>query len=137
LPATMSIEVAMPRSPVMSVPARDPIVPTTVPTTLDSITPGELRMHLQFLACEELCGRYTLSPGFAIAARYLAAHLEAYGFKGAGDNGGFLQTFQVVSSKPDTAKSALEITTSGGTATSYHFGAFSMPDAGRKGYVTG
>src|SRR5215831_4751105 len=85
-----------------------------VPATVDAITPGELRMHLQFLASEELGGRYTLSSGFAIAARYLATHLEAYGFKGAGDHGGFLQTFQVVSSKADTAKSALEITTSGG-----------------------
>ena len=108
-----------------------------VPTTVDSITPGELRMHLEFLASEELGGRYTLSPGFAIAARYLAAHLEAYGFKGAGDNGSFLQTFQVVSSKADTAKSALEITASGGKAISYHFGDFYLPADGHNGEVQG
>jgi hypothetical protein len=94
-------------------------------------------MHLEFLASEELGGRYTLSPGFAIAARYLATHLEAYGFKGAGDNGGFLQTFQVVSSKPDAAKSTLEITTSGGKTTSYHFGDFYMPAEGRNGEAQG
>jgi hypothetical protein len=108
-----------------------------VPTTVDSITPGELRMHLEFLASEELGGRYTLSPGFAIAARYLAAHLEAYGFKGAGDNGSFLQTFQVVSSKADTAKSALEITASGGKVISYHFGDFYLPADGHNGEVQG
>jgi hypothetical protein len=113
------------------------IVLPPVPTTVDSITPGELRMHLQFLASEELGGRYTLSPGFAIAARYLAAHLEAYGFKGAGENGSFLQTFQVVSSKADTAKSALEITTSGGKATSYRFGDFYLPADGHNGEAQG
>ena len=98
-PAKIALAVAITISAAMSAAAPDAIVLPPVPTTVDSITPGELRMHLQFLASEELGGRYTLSPGFAIAARYLAAHLEAYGFKGAGDNGGFLQTFQVVSSK--------------------------------------
>jgi len=108
-----------------------------VPATVDSITSGELRMHLQFLASEELGGRYTLSPGFSIAARYLAAHLEAYGFKGAGDNGSFLQTFQVVSSKVDAAKSALEITTNEGKTTSYHFGDFYLPADGHNGEAQG
>jgi hypothetical protein len=95
----------------------------SVPPTVDSITPGELRMHLQFLASQELGGRYTLSPSFAIAARYLATRLEAYGFKGAGEHGDFLQTFQVISAKPDTAKSSLEVT-AGGKTNSYHFGDF-------------
>ncbi len=95
----------------------------SVPSSVDTITPGELRMHLEFLASQELGGRYTLSPSFAIAARYLASRLEAYGFKGAGEHGDFLQTFQVISAKPDPAKSSLEITN--GTKTSaYHFGDF-------------
>ena len=81
-----------------------------VPNTVDSITPTELRMHLEFLASDELGGRYTLSPNFGIAARYLAAHLEAYGFRGAGDHGSFLQTFEVVAAKPDKANSALTLT---------------------------
>ncbi|HZD92962.1 MAG TPA: M28 family peptidase, partial [Candidatus Sulfotelmatobacter sp.] len=102
----------------------------SVPSTVDSITPGELRMHLQFLASEELGGRYTLAPNFAIAARYLASHLEGYGFRGAGEHGNFLQTFQVVSAKPDTAKSSLEINKDG-KASSYHFGDFYIaPGAG-------
>ena len=94
-----------------------------VPTTVDSITPTELRMHLEFLASDELGGRYTLSPNFGIAARYLAAHLEAYGFRGAGDHGSFLQTFEVVSAKPDPANSALTITV-GGKTSNYGFGDF-------------
>ena len=131
---TLAVTIAISAAMYAAAPA---IVLPPVPTTVDSITPGELRMHLEFLASEELGGRYTLSPGFAIAARYLAAHLEAYGFKGAGDNGGFLQTFQVVSSKADTAKSALEIMASGGKATSYHFGDFYLPAEGHNGEAQG
>jgi hypothetical protein len=104
-----------------------PVLPP-VPPTVDAITPGELRMHLEFLSSPELGGRYTLSPNFAVAARYLAAHLEAYGFHGAGENGNFLQTFQVVAAKPDTAKSALQITRAGKTS-DYHFGDFYLTPA--------
>ncbi|HET7872834.1 MAG TPA: hypothetical protein VFL42_10015, partial [Terriglobales bacterium] len=79
---------------------------------MESITPTELRMHLEFLASDELGGRYTLSPNFAIAARYLAAHLQAYGFRGAA-NGSFLQSFDVISAKADAAKTTLELTVNG------------------------
>ncbi|HEY6968235.1 MAG TPA: M28 family peptidase [Candidatus Angelobacter sp.] len=105
------------------------------PVSVDSITPTELRMHLEFLASPELGGRYTLSPNFAIAARYLAAHLEAYGFRGAGDNGGFLQHFNVISSKPDTEKSSLSITSKEQTA-DYHVGDF-YPMGGGDGKAEG
>ena len=95
-----------------------------VPTvSVDSITPAELRMHLEFLASPELGGRYTLAPSFAIAARYLAAHLEAYGFQAAGDKGDFLQHFKVVSSRADREKSSLSITVKG-KSTDYQFGDF-------------
>jgi len=112
------------------------VVLPPVPTTVDTITPGELRMHLQFLASQELGGRYTLSPSFAIAARYLASHLEAYGFKGAGEHGDFLQTFQVVSAKPDAAKSALEITRAGKT-NNYHYGDFYLIGSASSGEAQG
>lgn len=93
-------------------------------------------MHLQFLASDELGGRYTLAPNFAIAARYLASHLEAYGFRGAGDHGAFLQSFQVLSVKPDTAKSMLEITSAGKTS-NYHFGDFYVAQGGSSGEAQG
>lgn len=99
------------------------LVLPAVPPTVETITPTELRMHLEFLSSPELGGRYTLSPNFAIAARYLAAHLEAYGFHGAGQNGSFLQTFEVAATKPDASKSALQITKAGGTK-EYRFGDF-------------
>lgn len=131
-PAKIAFAVALAASAVMYATSPAAVVLPPVPSTVDSITPGELRMHLQFLASEELGGRYTLSPNFAIAARYLASHLDAYGFKGAGDHGGFLQTFQVISAKPDTAKSALELTIKG-KPTSYHFGDFYIPVEGGNG----
>jgi hypothetical protein len=121
--AKLTIALGLTVSAAVYAAAPDAVVLPPVPTTVDAITPGELRMHLQFLASEELGGRYTLSPSFAIAARYLASHLEGYGFKGAGEHGEFLQTFQVVSAKPDTAKFLLEITAEGKTST-YHFGDF-------------
>jgi hypothetical protein len=124
--AKIALAVALVASGVMYAASPAAVVLPPVPSTVDSITPGELRMHLQFLASPELGGRYTLSPSFAIAARYLASHLEAYGFKGAGEHGDFLQTFQVVSSKADTAKSLLEISFDG-KPKSYRFGDFYIP----------
>src|SRR5689334_991345 len=113
-----------------------PVVLPPVPPTVDSITPAELRMHLQFLASQELGGRYTLAPNFAIAARYLASHLEGYGFKGAGEHGDFLQTFQVISAKPDAVRSSLEITKAGKTNT-YHYGDFYVGGSASSGEAEG
>lgn len=83
-----------------------------VPDTVDSITSAEVRTHLEFLASDELGGRYTLAPNFAISARYLAAHLEGYGFTGAA-NGSFFQKFEVLSKTPDAANTSLELTLAG------------------------
>src|SRR5207253_2980878 len=77
--------------------------------SIKAINPTELRMHLEFLASKELGGRYTLSPSFGIVARYLASRLEAYGFRGAGANGSFLQPFEVMSTKTDPDKSFLTL----------------------------
>jgi hypothetical protein len=134
-PAKVALALALAASAALYATSPAAVLPP-VPSTVDSITPGELRMHLQFLASEELGGRYTLSPSLAIAARYLASHLEAYGFKGAGEHGDFLQTFQVVSAKADASKSLLELTI-GGKAKSYHFGDFYIPAEGGNGDAQG
>ncbi|HEX2327353.1 MAG TPA: M28 family peptidase [Candidatus Angelobacter sp.] len=89
----------------------------SVPESVDTITPSELRMHLEFLASDELGGRYTLSPSFGIAARYLAAHLKGYGFVGGAKDGSFLQNFEVASTKADPARTRLELTLDGKTET--------------------
>jgi len=107
-----------------------------VPNTVDSITPTELRMHLEFLASDELGGRYTLSPSFAIAARYLATHLEAYGFRGAAEHGSFLQTFEVVSGKPNPAATSLSLTV-GANSKNYELGDFIFTLGGGNADVQG
>lgn len=107
--------------PAGAVPANN--LPAVPAPAVESITPGELRMHLEFLASRELGGRYTLAPNFSIAARYLASRLKADGFRGAGDHGDFLQSFEVVSSMPDAEKSQMSLTI-GGQTSNYAFGDF-------------
>jgi hypothetical protein len=82
-----------------------------------------LKMHLDFLASKELGGRYTLSPSFAVAARYLASRLQSYGYRGAGPNGSFFQPFDVNSTKTDTDKSSLSLTVKNESA-DYKYGDF-------------
>jgi len=81
-------------------------LPTAEATS--SITARELKMHLSFLASEELGGRYTLSPSNRVAARYLASQLESYGYRGAAHNGSFLQ--QVPLSFRDVDRAASRVT---------------------------
>lgn len=69
---------------------------------------SEVEAMLRFLASDELKGRRTGSEGNNIAARYIASHLDAYGFKpGAGDDG-YFQPVPLALSK-SAAKSQLEI----------------------------
>lgn len=103
-------------------------LPKPPKTTIAAITPTELREHLAFLASDELGGRYTLSPNFPVAARYLATRLQAYGYKPAGDNGSYFQHFELISSKPKPEQCAVTLT-SGGRSTALHFGEFITADA--------
>ncbi|HKQ09166.1 MAG TPA: M28 family peptidase [Blastocatellia bacterium] len=58
---------------------------------LNSITARDLKKHLSFLASDELGGRFTLSPGNRIAARYLASQLESFGYRGGARDGSYFQ----------------------------------------------
>lgn len=75
-----------------------------------SITARDLRGHLNFLASDELGGRYSLSPSIRIVARYLAARLEAYGYRGGARGGLFLQRVPLVFQSIDLQVSKLKIT---------------------------
>ena len=48
---------------------------------LESINGHDLKMHLEFLASDELQGRETGEPGLQIAARYLAVQAEQLGLE--------------------------------------------------------
>src|SRR5688572_19593022 len=63
------------------------------PRGADQIDAARLRADLTFIASDELEGRDTPSRGLDIAARYLAARLQALGLKPGGDDGGYFQRF--------------------------------------------
>lgn len=58
------------------------------------ITAEELHNHIKYLASDELEGRYTATDGERLATAYAAKTLAAYGFKPAGDNNSYYQTFE-------------------------------------------
>jgi len=65
------------------------------------IDENALRAHIKFLSDDRLEGRGTGARGGELAARYLAAQLEALGLKGAGLNGSFFQEVSLVGVKAD------------------------------------
>src|ERR1044072_8772312 len=62
-----------------------------------------LKAHIKFLADDLLEGRGTGARGGDLAAKYIAAQLEATGAKGAGENGSFFQHVSLVGVKADPA----------------------------------
>ncbi len=92
-------------------------LPLPPAASVDSINETELRMHLEFLSSREVGGRYTLSSGIKVAARYLASRLKSYGYRGAMPDGSFFQPFEVVTTKPDAEKSTLTLSAGGASET--------------------
>ena len=65
------------------------------------ISVDTLRAHIKFLSDDQLEGRGTGAPGGELAAKYIAAQLEALGLKGAGANGSYFQLVSLVGVKAD------------------------------------
>lgn len=84
---------------------------------LDSITPEELRAHVEFLASDELGGRYVASSSNHIAARYLASQLRRYGYRGGAADGSFFQKFDISVRRLVGDRTRLEITGPAGKKT--------------------
>ena len=72
-----------------------------------------LKAHIRFLSDDLLEGRGTGARGGELAAKYLAAQLEALGAKGAGDNGSFFQPVSLVGVKADPGTTLTVAGTSG------------------------
>ena len=66
-----------------------------------ALNEATLRAHIKFLADDLLEGRGTGARGGELAAKYIAAQLEAAGAKGAGENGSFFQPVSLVGVKAD------------------------------------
>ena len=93
-------------------------LPTSEATS--SISTRDLKMHLSFLASEELGGRYTLSPSNRVAARYLASQLESYGYRGAARDGSFFQRVPLSFRNVDRSASRVTLN-SGGAKREFNF----------------
>ena len=72
-------------------------------TTSSALNEATLKAHIRFLADDLLEGRGTGARGGELAAKYIAAQLEAVGAKGAGENGSFFQPVSLVGVKADPA----------------------------------
>ena len=59
---------------------------------MNAIRPDAIRAHMRFLSDSLLQGRAPGTPGYQIAARYVATQLEAGGLHPAGLNGTWYQT---------------------------------------------
>jgi Zn-dependent M28 family amino/carboxypeptidase len=75
-----------------------------------------LRAHIKYLSDDQLEGRGTGAPGGELAAKYIAAQLEAMGLKGAGKDGSFFQPVSLVGVKADP-KTVLTISAGGRSET--------------------
>jgi hypothetical protein len=101
-------------------------LPLPSPEASSSIKVTDLRRHLSFLASDELGGRFTLSPSNRIAARYLAAQLESFGFRGVAPDGSFFQRVPLLYRNVDVDASKVTLTTPGGKQEFKYAEAFNM-----------
>jgi len=76
------------------------------------IRPDELRAHIRFLADSLLEGRAPGTPGYDIAARYVATELEGMGLR-PGVSGGWFQRIPFENAVTDAAASSLVLTVNG------------------------
>jgi Zn-dependent M28 family amino/carboxypeptidase len=79
-----------------------------------------LRAHIKYLSDDQLEGRGTGAPGGELAAKYIAAQLEAMGLKGAGRDGSFFQPVSLVGVKADPT-TRLTISATGGKSETFKF----------------
>jgi hypothetical protein len=86
-------------------------------SAMNSIRPDAIRAHMRFLSDSLLQGRGTGTPGYQIAARYIATQLEAAGLHPAGVNGTWYQTVPLRKSVLNDGKSSLVLVTKSGGQT--------------------
>ena len=70
-------------------------IPPGIRSALNSITAGNLRGDLSFLASDALEGRYTPSPGLDTAAEFIASQFRAAGLEPGGDQE-YFQTARMI-----------------------------------------
>ena len=102
-----------------------------------SITPGELKEWLSYIASDELQGRQVFTEGLGLAAGYIADHLKEWGVKPAGDDGTYFQVVKLVGVSVKR-NSSVTVTVNGQTKTFKDGEGVTFPaNAGAKQTVTG
>lgn len=81
---------------------------------VESITEEELKLHLDFIAADELRGRNTPSPELKITSRYLATMAEYYGLEPLLPDGSYLQEIPLIVSTIDEAKTRMTLASRSG-----------------------
>lgn len=84
---------------------------------MNAIRPEAIRAHMRFLSDSLLQGRAPGTPGYELAARYVATQLEAAGVRPAGVNGTWYQTVPLRKSVIDDSKSSLVLVSKSGEQT--------------------
>jgi hypothetical protein len=92
----------------------------------ETITPIDLRAHLEFIASDELEGRDTPSRGLDLAGMYIVSHLQRWGVKPAGEDGTYYQTLRFRTDAINAAESRIRI---GGQSFEYGVGFVARPVA--------
>lgn len=77
------------------------------------IRPEQIRAHMRFLSDSLLTGRAPGTPGYDIAARYVATELEGMGLQPGAANGGWYQPVPLENAVTNAAASSLSITVNG------------------------
>src|SRR5580765_5153947 len=81
-----------------------------------SITPGELKDWLTYIASDELQGRQVFTEGLALAGAYIADHLKEWNIRPGGDQGSYFQTVKVLGVRT-RSNSTITVSVNGQTRT--------------------
>lgn len=85
----------------------------TAEAAMKQIRPAAIRAHMRFLSDSLLQGRAPGTPGYDIAARYVATELEAMGLRPAGDKGTWFQDVPLRKAVADEPGSSLALVRDG------------------------
>jgi hypothetical protein len=77
---------------------------------MESINTHDLKMHMRFLASDELEGRDIGEPGLQVAARYLAVQAEQLGLQAVDPEGDYMQPYIIEEKAYDREKSHVAVT---------------------------
>jgi len=84
------------------------------PTELPAPDAAAIEAHMAYLASDDLEGREAGTPGYDLAAAYVAERFTEIGLKPAGDNGTYYQTIPFLRSVRATEGRLMEVTSTSG-----------------------